>query len=506
MGHKRTGDGSEGVTAVPWRAAIAAGTAADGFRGFRLLFNSVQYGLFLVVVFIGFWALVRTRLTRMLFLLAASYFFYANWNPVFLLLIWFSSTLDWALSWAIVRTSARWKRKLFVAASVSVNLAVLGLFKYADFFLGTASDIATAWGFDPIALRLNLVLPVGISFYTFQTIGYVIDVYRGDVAPASRYHEYLTFVSFFPHLVAGPILRAKQILPQFDRPASLAESDGGRALWLIMAGLFKKVVIADFISINLVDRVFSLPEMYTSWEVLAAIYGYALQIYADFSGYSDIAIGSALLLGIHIPPNFDRPYLARNLRDFWRRWHISLSSWFRDYLYIPLGGSKNGAWRTYANLWIVMLLCGLWHGAEWKFVLWGALHGIGQTFTRIWQRALGRDAARTWVGRAITTFLTLQFVVFAWIFFRAEDLNGALNLLRVLFSFVGGAPNFAPQVAVVLLLGYLLQFVPEKVELTVRIQFQRLPASAQGLALFVLIVMLYSVASSDVVPFIYYQF
>jgi len=471
-----------------------------------LLFNSVQYGLFLVVVFVVYWALVRVRLARMLFLLAASYFFYANWNPFFLALVWFSSTLDFVLSWAIVRRDARWKKKLLVATSVAVNLSILGLFKYADFFIGAASDLVTTLGFDPIALRLNLVLPVGISFYTFQTIGYVIDVYRGDVAPAAHYHEYLTFVSFFPHLVAGPILRAPNLLPQFDRPARLSEEDGSRALWLIGVGLFKKVVIADFISINLVDRVFSLPEMYTSWEVLAAIYGYALQIYADFSGYSDMAIGSALLLGFHIPPNFERPYLARNLRDFWRRWHISLSTWFRDYLYIPLGGSRKGSWRTYANLWVVMLLCGLWHGAEWKFVLWGALHGVGQMATRIWQRAVGRDRARTAWGRVATIFLTFHFVCFAWIFFRAEDLSVALNLLRVLFSFIGGAPNLAPQVAAVLLLGYALHFLPEKLEGLLRANFARLPASAQGLALFVLIVVLYSVTSSDVVPFIYYQF
>ena len=466
----------------------------------------MRYGLFLVVVFVAFWALVRTRLARMLFLLAASYFFYANWNPTFLLLIWFSSSLDWVLSWALAGTEVRWKRKLIVAASVTVNLSILALFKYSDFFLGAASDFATHWGFDPIGLRLNFVLPVGISFYTFQTISYVVDVYRGDVAPAAHYHEYLLFVSFFPHLIAGPILRAPNLLPQFDRPARLSEADGSRALWLIMVGLFKKVVIADFISINLVDRVFSLPEMYTSGEVLAAIYGYALQIYADFSGYTDIAIGSALLLGFHIPPNFDKPYLARNLRDFWRRWHISLSTWFRDYLYIPLGGSRKGSWRTYLNLWVVMLLCGLWHGAEWKFVLWGALHGVGQMATRLWQRAVGRDRARTAWGRFITTFLTFHFVCFAWVFFRADDLSAALNLLRVLFSFVGGVSNLALPVVAMLALGYGLHFLPEKLEGLVRFQFMRLPASAQGLALFLLIVVLYSVASSNVVPFIYYQF
>ena len=471
-----------------------------------MLFNSVQYGIFLIVVFVLFWALARLRLVRMLFLLAASYFFYANWNPTFLLLIWFSSSLDFFLGWTMSLTDHRLKRKLLLAVSIAVNLGILAIFKYADFFLVNISEAVQWFGLDPIRLRLNVILPVGISFYTFQTMSYIIDLYRGKLQPTYRYHEYLLYVSFFPQLVAGPIVRAADLLPQFDNQPRLNEEEGSRALWLIMAGLFKKVVIADFLAINLVDRVFSLPEMYTSWEVLAAIYGYAMQIYCDFSGYSDIAIGSALLLGYKIPLNFDRPYIALDPRDFWRRWHISLSTWFRDYLYIPLGGSRHGAWRTYLNLWLTMLLCGLWHGAEWKFVLWGTMHGVAMTFTRLIQRATGREHPASWWGKFLTGFLTFQFVCLAWIFFRAETMSGALDLLRVLFTFVGGIPNLAPQIAVVLALGYALHWLPEKWENVVRGQFMRLPAHAQGLVLFLLIIVLYSVASSEVVPFIYYQF
>jgi len=471
-----------------------------------LLFNSVQYGIFLIVVFVLFWALARLCLVRMMFLLVASYFFYANWNPTFLLLIWFSSSLDFFLGWSMSLTDQRFKRKLLLAVSIAVNLGILGIFKYADFFLVNISEAVQWFGLDPIRLRLNVILPVGISFYTFQTMSYLIDLYRGKLQPTHRYHEYLLYVSFFPQLVAGPIVRAADLLPQFDGQPRLNEEEGSRALWLIMAGLFKKVVIADFLAINLVDRVFSLPEMYTSWEVLAALYGYAMQISCDFSGYSDSAIGSALLLGYKIPLNFERPYIALDPRDFWRRWHISLSTWFRDYLYIPLGGSRHGAWRTYLNLWLTMLLCGLWHGAEWKFVLWGALHGTAMTLTRLVQRATGREHPASWWGKFLTGFITFQFVCLAWIFFRAETMGDALDLLRVLFTFVGGIPNLAPQIAVVLALGYALHWLPETWENVVRGQFMRRPAHAQGFVLFLLIIVLYSVASSEVVPFIYYQF
>jgi D-alanyl-lipoteichoic acid acyltransferase DltB (MBOAT superfamily) len=239
---------------------------------------------------------------------------------------------------------------------------------------------------------------------------------------------------------------------------------------------------------------------------LAAIYGYALQIYCDFSGYTDVAIGSALLLGFRLPDNFNVPYVALNPRDFWQRWHISLSTWFRDYLYIPLGGNRRGSRRLYFNLWATMLLCGLWHGAEWKFLWWGALHAAGVTATRLIQRWAGRDNAATRVGRFVTAALTFHFVCFAWIFFRADDLPGALNLLRVLFAGIGGAPNLTWPIALLLVGGYALHWLPRRQEDRVRGLFARLPATVQGLILFLAVVVLYSVASSEVQPYIYSQF
>jgi D-alanyl-lipoteichoic acid acyltransferase DltB (MBOAT superfamily) len=471
-----------------------------------LLFTSAKYGVFLVAVFLVYWGLARIRLARMALLLAASIFFYANWRIDYLVLLWFTGSLDFFVGGLLPSMRRPAGRRALLAVSLTANLGILALFKYADFLLGAASDFTTLLGLDPVRLRLGLILPLGISFYTFKSMSYVIDIYRGTLAPTHRYHEYLLYVGFFPQIAAGPITRAAQLLPQFERRPSLTDIQGSRALWLIMAGLFKKVVIADALGMGLVDRVFSIPEMYTSWEALAAIYGYALQIYCDFSGYSDVAIGSALLLGFEIPDNFALPYRATNLRDFWRRWHISLSTWFRDYLYIPLGGSRRGGARTYFNLCATMLLCGLWHGAEWKFLFWGALHAVGQSVTRLAQRALGRDDAATPLGRLLTGFVTFHFVCFAWIFFRADDLGAGCNLLRVAFSFIGGAPNLTWPVLLPLAVGYGLHWAPRRAESWVRDGFGRLPASVQGLVLFAAAALLYAVASRDVQPYIYTQF
>jgi alginate O-acetyltransferase complex protein AlgI len=478
----------------------------DFSRGRGLLFNSLKYGIFLVVVFVVFWALVRVRLARMLFLLGASYYFYANWNPTFLLLIWFSSSLDFFLGGTMALTDKRWQRRAMLVTSITVNLGLLCVFKYADFFLDSVSTGVLALGLDPVRLRLDFILPVGISFYTFQTMSYIIDIYRDKLKPTYRYHEYLLYVSFFPQLVAGPIVRAADLLPQFDKKPMLTSSQGSKAIWLIMAGLFKKVIIADYLDIMLVDLVFSDPVRYTSLEAIAAIYAYALQIYCDFSGYSDVAIGSAMLLGYKIPLNFDAPYTALNLRDFWRRWHISLSFWFRDYLYIPLGGSRGSAVRTYFNLWATMMLCGLWHGADWKFVFWGFLHGVGVMVTRMWQRFTGKTQAATVWGRAITTLLTFHFVCFAWVFFRADSIGMGWDIVSLAFAGIWHAPNLTWMVAALMALGFAMHWTPTKWEDAAREQFNRLPAPGQALVLFVFVVVLYSVASTEGKPYIYYQF
>ncbi|HEY4121366.1 MAG TPA: MBOAT family O-acyltransferase, partial [Byssovorax sp.] len=374
-----------------------------------MLFTTSKYAIFFAVAFTVSWTLasLARRLApgsraalwpRLGFLLAASYFFYAAWDWRYLPLIFGSSTVDFFLARAIAQTrragvdpaaGAR-RRKRLLVVTVALNLGFLGFFKYWDFALDNALALRSlVTGAAPAitsAKLLVLLPPVGISFFTFESMSYVIDVYRGDLEAHDSYFRYLLFVSFFPHLVAGPIVRPRDLLPQLEKPPVLTRGAAGEAMFLIAIGLVKKLVLSDQLATNLVDRVFQRPDAYSALEVLCGVYGYAAQIYCDFSGYTDIAIGSALLLGVRFPKNFDAPYKATNLADFWRRWHISLSTWLRDYLYIPLGGSRGAPWQTYRNLMLTMILGGLWHGANWTFVFWGFLHGLGLAVTRWWQR------------------------------------------------------------------------------------------------------------------------
>jgi D-alanyl-lipoteichoic acid acyltransferase DltB (MBOAT superfamily) len=307
-----------------------------------VLFNTLAYARFFALVFLASWALARFRKVRVTFLLAASYVFYAHWDWRFLGLIFGSSTIDWWLGNRIARENSPATRRLWLLATVAVNLGVLGFFKYWNFGIDSARMVLAELGFHPSLSTLQIALPVGISFFTFESMSYVIDVYRRDIEPHPSYLEYLCFVAFFPHLVAGPIVRPRDLLPQLANPARFMPEQGSEGLFLIAIGLLKKVAIGDYLALNLVDRVFDSPFYYSSLECYAAIVGYAVQIYCDFSGYTDIAIGSALLLGIRFPQNFASPYQASNIQDFWRRWHISLSTWLRDYLYVPLGGNRKG--------------------------------------------------------------------------------------------------------------------------------------------------------------------
>ena len=351
------------------------------------------------------------------------------------------------------------------------------------------------------------MLPFGISFFTFETMSYTIDVYRRELEPCDRYLDYLLFVCFFPHLVAGPIVRPRQMLPQLAREPVADTDMQARGLWLIATGLAKKIGIGDYLSLNLVSRVFDSPERYSSLECVIAVYAYAIQIYCDFSGYTDVAIGSAYLFGYELPRNFDAPYTARNLQDFWHRWHISLSSWLRDYLYVPLGGSRGGAWKTYRNLMITMLLGGLWHGASWNFVIWGGLHGVALAGTRMWQRRFGaappgeRDP---WAP--LKVFFTFQYVCFAWVFFRAPTFGHASLLLGRLAKMTTGHPNLAPRVVAVLLVGMVAHFVPSGWYVSLRDRFVRAPAIAQGALLALAAYAIHSVAAARAEPFVYGQF
>jgi D-alanyl-lipoteichoic acid acyltransferase DltB (MBOAT superfamily) len=452
------------------------------------------------------WALSRTLSgwARIVFLLAASYAFYARWDWRYLPLIFGSSTVDYFLARVIARAQGPAKKRLLVITIV-VNLALLAVFKYWNFVFDSVDALLALGGGAPLGARITITLPpVGISFFTFVSMSYVIDVYRGTIEPHDGYLRYLLFVAFFPHLVAGPIVRGRDLLPQLARPPVLGAAESGEGLFLIAVGLLKKVAIADQLAVNLVDRVFASPENYSAVETLAGIYAYAVQIYCDFSGYTDVAIGSALLLGVRFPDNFDAPYTAASLSEFWRRWHISLSSWLRDYLYVPLGGNRHGNGRTYLNLMLTMLLGGLWHGAAWTFVFWGFLHGLGLAVSRLFSRddaAPARGALR-----ALGVFFTFHWVCLAWVFFRAPDFGRAWMVLERVASFSWQIDNLPPLLAALLAVGLATHFMPRASYTRLREGFSALPAPAQGAALFVVAVALHEAASAQTVPFIYFQF
>jgi len=454
-----------------------------------------------------FYTALRAQKLRLLFILAASYVFYAHWDYRFLPLIWGSSTLDWLLGNAIARAPSPARRKLWLVATVVMNLGVLAVFKYFDFGVASARATLQALGFNPPELALSVALPVGISFFTFESMSYVIDIYRRDIDPHPSYLEYLGFVAFFPHLVAGPIVRPRDLLPQLAGKPRWNSAEGAEALFLIATGLLKKVAISDYLALNLVDRVFDAPRSYSALECYAASIGYAVQIYCDFSGYTDIAIGSALLLGVRFPKNFDAPYKSQNIVEFWRRWHISLSTWLRDYLYIPLGGNRKGRARTYFNLIVTMLLGGLWHGANWTFVAWGGLHGLALAATRAFQNRRGRERTPpALVSRAVCIVLTFHFVTLAWIFFRSESFAHAGVMFTQLGTLTTFHPNLHPSVLAVLFVGLLTHWTPESWYLRVRHGFTALPAPAQGVALFCVALALREMASAQAVPFVYFQF
>ncbi len=465
----------------------------------------LRWVLLVLSVLVAF-LMLRAQKVRLLFILLASYVFYAHWDWRFLFLIWGSSTADWLLGNAISRAKEPALRKRWLLGTVVMNLGVLAIFKYFNFLADSVHAALTDLGMHVSPVTLDVVLPIGISFFTFESMSYVIDVYRGDIEPHDSYLEYLSFVAFFPHLVAGPIVRPRDLLPQLAGPPRFSAAEASEGMFLISLGLLKKVAIGDYLALNLVDRVFDAPLQYSGLECYAGVLGYAVQIYCDFSGYTDIAIGSALLLGVRFPLNFNAPYKAANVVDFWRRWHISLSTWLRDYLYIPLGGNRKGPRRTYLNLMITMLLGGLWHGAAWTFVVWGGLHGVALAATRGWlghkRRAGAPPVWRRWLG----TLLTFHFVCAAWIFFRADDFSRARLVFDRLFSLTSYAPNLPFPVLAVLAVGLGSHYVPEGWYQTARRGFIRLPAPAQAIALFGAALTLRHMASADAVPFVYFQF
>jgi alginate O-acetyltransferase complex protein AlgI len=526
-----------------------------------LLFNN-GFFVFFFTVFIALYYRFRNnfRVRRYIFCFFSLYFFYKASNE-FVLLVILSAVVDYFLSNTIYKTEDKATKKGLLVLSIIYNLGLLVYFKYTNFFITTANEAFGA-GFNP----LNVLLPVGISFYTFENISYTVDVYRGHFVPVKKFTDYLLFLSFFPKLVMGPIVRANDFIPQINKPYNITETDFAKGFYLIVSGLFKKLIISDFITLNFVNYIFDDPSRYTGLENLFAVYGYAIVIYCDFSGYSDVAIGIARWLGFRIPTNFLSPYQSSNITFFWRRWHISLSSWLKDYLYIPLGGNKKATTGTYVftavffassllitthalnlsigagltislsilllfilpsliqkdikgvstnlNLMTTMFLGGFWHGASWNFIVWGALHGIALAVHKIWMlltgKALGKINNRWWFN-AIAIFITFHFICFGWIFFKAADFTIANNMIHQIthnFSFsVWRAffDNYKPVLGM-MLLAALLHAIPDDYADRIIDRFPKIPMVAY-LAVFFAFVLLYGAfKSAEPVMPIYLQF
>jgi D-alanyl-lipoteichoic acid acyltransferase DltB (MBOAT superfamily) len=464
-----------------------------------MLFPTVQFAIFFPVVLVLSWALMSRPPIWKPFILLASYVFYAYANWKFCLLLGGVTLGNQTAAKLIHRTEDERLRKWIVRAAVALDLGVLAVFKYYAFFVQDVGDVLDAVHLGlPIPL-LTIALPVGVSFFTFQAISYTVDVHRRVIPPASTL-DVSIYLSFFSHLVAGPIVRAREFLPQLASPRDGTRVAVGPGMMLIGVGLVKKVVLADYLARTLVDPVFAVPQSFGTPDVLLASYGYAAQIYCDFSGYTDIAIGLALLLGFIFPQNFDRPYRSLGFREFWRRWHMTLSRFLRDFLYIPLGGNRGGRFRTYRNLMITMVLGGLWHGAAWTFVLWGAFHGAGLCAEHVLgERWTRRPAWLRWV-------ITFHLIVFGWILFRAQGLGAVGDYLTSLFSWASPTLWTVPVVgAILLVIG--TQLLPPRPLDALRVRIERANPAALGTALAVLILLVAAtVPSQGVPPFIYFRF
>jgi alginate O-acetyltransferase complex protein AlgI len=474
-----------------------------------MLFTEYRFAFFFLAVFAVHW-LLRRNTPRKAWLLAASYVFYGAWDWRFLSLIWISTAVDYVVGFRLGQEEGPGARRWLVAASVATNLGILGFFKYWDFFTDSAADLADFLGLSVSASTLDIVLPVGISFYTFQTMSYTIDVYRRRLEPTRNLLDLALFVAFFPQLVAGPIVRAREFLPQLRSRRALAAVPFREALTLFLVGFVKKAVVADTAAV-VADAFFAGPDRFTAASALIGVTAYAVQIYGDFSGYSDMAIACGALLGYRLPENFRHPYLAANITDFWRRWHISLSTWLRDYLYIPLGGNRGGRWFTYRNVMLTMLLGGLWHGAAWRFVIWGGMHGAALVVHREWRRRRPVPVPGP-AARLAATAATFYWVCVAWIFFRAPGLDVAWDALTSfvflaspgrewISAFDGGVT--AGEIALALVaLAVVHVFAARGGFAAVR----RVPAWAFAAGFGFALPLVLGLVPADPAPFIYFQF
>lgn len=526
-----------------------------------LLFNN-GFFVFFFAIFIALYYNFRNnfKIRRYIFCFFSLYFFYKA-SGVFVVFVILSAIVDFILSNAIWRQQNQKKKKLLLLLSIFFNLGLLFYFKYTNFFINTVNDLFSA-GYHP----LNILLPVGISFYTFENLSYTVDVYRGQFEPAKKFTDYLLFLSFFPKLVMGPIVRAHDFVPQINKPFVISEADFAKGFYLIISGLFKKLIISDYITLNFVNYIFDDPSRYTGLENLFAVYAYAIVIYCDFSGYSDVAIGIARWLGFSIPTNFLSPYQSKNITEFWRRWHISLSSWLRDYLYIPLGGNRKGSFATWIfaliffaaiffssyelfhfslalsivitagillifilpailnkdksgistnfNLLTTMLLGGLWHGASWNFIIWGAMHGIALAIHKIWLLITGKAFSRfnnTWIYNGVMIFLTFHFVCFCWIFFKAASMDDAINMIWQIthdLSFSVWGKFFAnySTVLVMMAMAAVMHSFPDNLADKLVIRLNRVPMPVYIAVFFVFVLIYGFFKSAEPVMPIYLQF
>ena len=508
-----------------------------------LIFTRLYFWVFFVVVLGGFSALYNKRKPRNAYLFLVSLFFYYKSSGVYFLLLVFSTIVDFLIGRKLYKTKTATSRKLLLVLSISVNLFVLSYFKYSYFFIDSVNTVLE-WGnlviqkvfdvdilffrtdysvlnhFNQMANQFagtnyfdidKIILPVGISFFTFQTISYTVDIYRNKIKPVKNILDFGFYVSFFPQLIAGPIVRASEFIPQIYEKYKITKVDFGLAIFMILNGLVKKLFISDYIAVNLIDNVFGAPMRHTGVENLLALYAYSMQVYADFSGYTDIAIGVALLMGFRLPVNFNSPYKALHLGEFWKRWHISLSTWLKDYLYIPLGGNRRGEFRTNINLMITMLLGGLWHGASWQFVIWGGLNGIGLLIYKQWRKISPFKGNHTWPVRFYAIFLTFNFITFTRIWFRGESMRQvdemihqivhAFQLDQVVTIFVA-----YKKVLFLLLFAFVVHWLPAKFKEKYRLTFANLPSWVIAFAVLVVVFFIYQFQTFDLQPFIYFAF
>ncbi len=519
---------------------MQAAPTGRGFNG-AVLFPTMTFAIFFVVVLGVSWRLSDRPLQWRLFVLAASYVFYGWWDARFCLLLAGSSIANHLVVQLVARARTDRSARAAMVLGIVINLVVLGFFKYYGFFVDSLLQVLEPLGLAPTALLIKVGLPVGISFFTFCAISYVVDVYREEQEPIPLL-DFAVYLSFFPHLVAGPIVRVSEFEPQLRRRRNRDSVDAVRAARLICRGMFKKVVIANYLATAIVDPVFAAPGQSPNVELVVAAVSYAVQIYADFSGYTDMAIGIAMLMGIRFPDNFDQPYSATSIQDFWRRWHMTLSRWLRDYVYIPLGGNRGGERAESRNLVLTMAIGGLWHGANWTFVVWGFYHGFGLVLERKWRErpprpwrrgaidirdpdgaAAGHDVAeeaddgstrvmaRPEVARRepnvwLSRLAVFAFVTVGWVFFRAVDLSTAVTYLTGLVTRWGVGELVTPLVLLTIAAGMVGQFVPQKVGDALEYRASQLPPAVLGVGVGLFLVVVNLLGPVGVAPFIYFAF